>query len=80
MNNINAIFEQGVFNPQSFVDLPEGSLVRLSIEKLKSSAIPPDLSIENRRLIRLGVVESMRRTPLPLDAPRFSRNQVYDRS
>jgi predicted DNA-binding antitoxin AbrB/MazE fold protein len=79
MEVLNAVFERGSFRPESPVELPEGTLVRLAVERLPSAPEPPTLSIEERRRIRQRVVERMMRNPLPPGAPRFKRSDMYDR-
>jgi predicted DNA-binding antitoxin AbrB/MazE fold protein len=74
-----AVFKDGAFRPESPCDLPEGSRVVLSIKDASSVAPPEVKSVEERRRIRREVVERMMRNPLPPDAPRFKRSDMYDR-
>ncbi len=71
---LSAVFENGVFRPESPCDLPEGTRVTLAIRDEKA-----ELSVEERRAIRRQVVERMARNPLPEDAPHFRRDDFYDR-
>jgi predicted DNA-binding antitoxin AbrB/MazE fold protein len=79
MELLNAIFEHGSFRPESHVELPEGTLVRLAVEIVVDGPQSPALSLEERRRIRQRVVERMMRNPLPPGAPRFNRSDMYDR-
>ena len=79
MELMNAVFEHGSFRPESPVELPEGTRVRIAVESIQTAPPPRILSIEERRRIRQRVVERMLRNPLPPNAPRFSRNDMYDR-
>ena len=76
---MNAVFERGSFRPESPVELPEGTRVRLAVERIQSAPQPQALSIEKRRRIRQRAVERMMRNPLPPGTPRFNRNDAYDR-
>jgi predicted DNA-binding antitoxin AbrB/MazE fold protein len=79
MELLNAVFEHGSFRPESPVELPEGTLVTIAVERVRSAPQSQVLSIEERRRIRQRVVERMMRNPLPPGAPRFSRGDMYDR-
>jgi predicted DNA-binding antitoxin AbrB/MazE fold protein len=79
MDIVNAVFKHGAFQPEGPVKLAEGTRVRLAVE-LKDDATPGrSLSVEERRIIRCGVVERMKRNPLPADASPFRRDDMYDR-
>ena len=79
MELLNAVFENGSFRPESPVELPEGTRVRLAVEPVQSELQPQPLSVAERRRVRQRVVEQMMRNPLPRDAPRFNRSDMYDR-
>jgi predicted DNA-binding antitoxin AbrB/MazE fold protein len=79
MELMNAVFEHGSFRPESPVELPEGTRVRISIERVENAPQPQILSTEERRRIRKRVVERMMRNPLPPGATRFNRSDMYDR-
>jgi predicted DNA-binding antitoxin AbrB/MazE fold protein len=76
---LNAVFEHGSFRPETPVVLPEGTRVRLAIERVQSAPQAQALPIDERRHIRQRVVERMMRNPLPPGTPRFNRNDAYDR-
>ncbi len=73
MELMDAIFEHGAFRPESPVELPEGTRVRIAIERVEV------LSIEERRSIRQRVIERMKRNPVPSDSPRFTRDELHER-
>src|SRR5438552_1035411 len=80
MDTISAVFEHGVFRPETPFDLPEGSRVLLAVQPLsKNSGDAEVLSVEERRQIRRRVVERMMRNPLPEHTARFNRDDMYDR-
>ena len=79
IETLTAVFEQGSFHPESPCDLPEGSRVILSIKPADKIAASGPQSSEERGEILKEVVERMMRNPLPPDAPRFRRSEMYDR-
>jgi predicted DNA-binding antitoxin AbrB/MazE fold protein len=79
MELMNAVFEHGAFRPESPVELPEGTRVRLAVESFRIAPPPQARSVEERRRIRQRVVERMMRNPLPPGAPPFKRDDMYDR-
>jgi predicted DNA-binding antitoxin AbrB/MazE fold protein len=80
MDIVNAVFEHGAFRPEEPVKLAEGTRVRLAVESKDDAAPGRSFSVEERRIIRRGVVERMKRNPLPADASLFRRDEMYDRS
>jgi predicted DNA-binding antitoxin AbrB/MazE fold protein len=79
MELMNAVFEHRSFRPDTPVELPEGTRVRLAIERVQSAPQPQPPPIDQRRRIRQRVVERMMRNPLPTGTPRFDRSDAYDR-
>jgi predicted DNA-binding antitoxin AbrB/MazE fold protein len=79
MELLNAVFENGSFRPETPVELPEGTRVRIAVERVASALRHPALSIEERRRIRQGMVELMMRNPIPSGSPRFTRDELHDR-
>jgi len=78
-DTVTAVYEHGVFLPDSPCDLPEGARVVLAIRDATNVAPPEVLSEEERRRILREVVERMKRNPLPPDAPRFTRDEMHER-
>jgi predicted DNA-binding antitoxin AbrB/MazE fold protein len=75
MSTVTAVFENGVFRPESPCDLPEGARVVLAIQE--ESKKP--LSDEEKRAILQAMVERMKANPLRADAPRFTRDEMHER-
>jgi predicted DNA-binding antitoxin AbrB/MazE fold protein len=76
---LRAVYRNGVFIPETACDLPEDSQVELTVQGpvvVPASVTDP----EQRALIRKQLVERMRRNPVPKDAPRFTREQLHERS
>ena len=72
---VTAVYEHGVFRPDSPCDLPEGSRVVLAIQDAPQKPLSEE---EKKRMIE-EMIERMKRNPLPPDAPRFKRDDFYDR-
>ena len=84
---VRATYHNGAFIPAVPVSLPEATEVELIIEpaSLKvataTSVVEPPLiadAAERARRLR-ELVENMQAHPLPMDAPRFTRDELYDR-
>ena len=73
-----AIFQGGVFVPESPCDLPAGTAVDLDVRPatlIRPKVVDPE---ERRRLLS-QVVQSMRANPLPAHAIRFTREELHER-
>lgn len=79
VDTVIAVFEHGVFLPESPCDLPEGSRVVLSVRDAARISPPEAEAEDERRRIVEEVVQRMMRNPLPPDTLRFSRSDMYDR-
>jgi len=78
MLNLKAVYRDGKFEPTTKPDLPDGAEVDLTVQG--PFVIPPVVTDpEERARILREVVESMRNNPIPLDAPRFTREELHDR-
>lgn len=76
---LRAIFREGVFVPQTPCNLPEDAEVELTIEE--SRVIQPAVADSNeRKLILQRMIERMKANPIPSDAPRFTREELHERS
>jgi predicted DNA-binding antitoxin AbrB/MazE fold protein len=83
---VRATYHNGTFIPVVPVSLPEATEVELTIEPASEtatalSAVQPPLvadPAERARLLR-ELVESMQAHPISMDAPRFTREELYDR-
>ncbi len=78
---VKAIFEHGAFVPEAPCDLPEGTRVLLAVQREGLLVLSPEVNApKERATILLAVVERMKRNPLPPNAPRFSRDEMHERS
>ncbi|HMV46994.1 MAG TPA: DUF104 domain-containing protein [Blastocatellia bacterium] len=84
---VRATYHNGAFVPAVPVALPEETEVELVIEPALAEAAPASPSVqpplitdpvERARLLQ-ELVESMQAHPISLDAPRFTREDLYDR-
>ena len=76
---LNAIFEHGAFRPETPVDIPDGAHVQIAVEYPFEPGGGRVVSESEKQSIVRRVVERMMRNPLPADAPRFARDEMYDR-
>ena len=76
---VKAVFEHGAFVPETPCDRPDGARVVLAIERLDNVRPPEESDPEERKPILREVVESMQRNPVPLDSPRFTRDELHER-
>ena len=77
MLNVRAIYRNGCFVPQTPCDLPEECEAELTIQGpfvIPAAVKDPE---ERKRILR-EVVEEMRKNPIPMDAPRFTREQLHE--
>jgi predicted DNA-binding antitoxin AbrB/MazE fold protein len=76
---LKAIYRNGAFIPQGPCDLPENSEVELIIESpgvLQPTVTDPE---ERKRILR-ELIQNMRDNPVPANAPRFTREELHERS
>jgi hypothetical protein len=76
---VKAAFEHGAFLPETPCDLPDGARVVLAIERLDNVRQPEEPCPAERKRILREVVERMQRNPVPLDSPRFTRDELHER-
>ena len=75
---VKAVFRNGVFVPTSACDVPENTEVAVLVQG--PTIIPPSVTDpEERSRIRREVVERMRKNPISVDAPQFTREQLHER-
>ncbi|MDQ3687190.1 MAG: antitoxin family protein [Acidobacteriota bacterium] len=75
---LKAIYRDGAFIPQAPCDLPEGSEVELIVREPRT--MPPRVKDpEERRRILHNLVERMMQNPFPVDAPRWTRDELHER-
>ena len=76
---IKAIYRNGAFILQTAFELPEGTEVELLIQS--SQVVSPSVSdLETKRQFLKSLVERMQHNPIPLNAPRFTREMLHERS
>jgi predicted DNA-binding antitoxin AbrB/MazE fold protein len=78
-DTVTAVFEHGVFQPESPCDLPEGTRVVLAISPASAAAPFQQPSAEERSRILREVVQRMMGNPIPPHSPRFTRAEMHDR-
>lgn len=75
---LKAVYRDGTFVPVVRPELPEGSEVELVVHG--PFVIPPEVTDpEERAKILQKVIEGMNSNPIPVDAPRFTREQLHER-
>nr|WP_202895475.1 antitoxin family protein [Iningainema tapete] len=75
---MKAIYRNGTFILQTACDLPEGSEVELVIQP--PQVIAPSISdAETKKNFLKSLIERMQQNPIPLNAPRFSRDMLHER-
>ncbi|MEK7406202.1 MAG: antitoxin family protein [Acidobacteriota bacterium] len=73
-----AVYHDGAFIPKEPCDVPEDSEVLLMLQG--PASVPPEVTdLEQRANLMRSLVERMRATPLPVDAPRLSREALHER-
>jgi predicted DNA-binding antitoxin AbrB/MazE fold protein len=75
---VKAVYQEGVFVPQGHCEIPEGSEVELIIQG--PLTLPPEMkeTAERKHILRM-VIERMQHNPLPVDAPRLTREALHER-
>lgn len=75
---LKAIYRNGTFILQSAFELPEGTEVELLIQP--PQVVSPLVSdLETKQRFLKSLVERMQQNPIPLNAPRFTRETLYER-
>ena len=75
---MRAVYRQGAFFPEEPCDLPENAEVDLLVEPTRTE--PPRVTDpeERARLLR-ELTDSIRRNPIPVAAPRWTRDELHER-
>jgi predicted DNA-binding antitoxin AbrB/MazE fold protein len=77
-NFVKAVYRDGVFVPLTHCDIPESTEVQVWFHN--PYVIPPTVTDpEKKRRILREVVEEMRKNPIPLNSPRFTREELHER-
>lgn len=75
---LKAIYRNGTFILQTAFELPEGTEVDLLVQS--PQAVPPPISdLEAKRQFLKLLIERMQQNPIPLNAPRFTREMLHER-
>ncbi len=75
---LKAIYRNGTFILQSAFELPEGTEVELLVQS--PHVVSPLLSgVEIKKQFLKSLVERMQQNPIPLNAPRFTRDMLHER-
>jgi predicted DNA-binding antitoxin AbrB/MazE fold protein len=78
MEVVEAVYKNGAFVPEKSFDFPEGARVKIMIDASPSNNESELSASEKSKRLR-ELVEQMQKNPIPLNAPRFSREELYDR-
>ena len=75
---LRAVYRNGVFVPTTACDLPEETEVDISLHR--PTVIEPEITdpLEMERYMK-EVVARMQENPVPLNAPRFTREEMHER-
>jgi predicted DNA-binding antitoxin AbrB/MazE fold protein len=78
IRRIAATYKNGVFVPDEECNLPENARVQVKVES--ECLIPPKVLDEReRKAILKRMAERRRRNQIPENAPRFTREELYER-
>ena len=73
-----AVYRGGAFVPETRCDLPEEAEVDLLVQSPR--LIPPAVTNrEQRARVLRQITERMKRNPIPVEAPRFTRDELHER-
>lgn len=75
---LKAIYRNGTFILQTACELPEGAEVELFIQS-PQVASPPITDAETKRQFLRSLTERMQQNPIPMNAPRFTRDMLHER-
>ena len=75
---LKAVYHNGTFILETACNLPEGSEVELLIQS--SSIVSPLISdVESKQRFLKSLISRMQQNPIPLNAPRFTREMLHER-
>jgi predicted DNA-binding antitoxin AbrB/MazE fold protein len=75
---LKAIYRNGAFILQTACDLPEGAEVELFIQSPQVVS-PPIADAKTKQRFLKSLIERMQQNPIPLNAPRFTREMLHER-
>jgi predicted DNA-binding antitoxin AbrB/MazE fold protein len=76
---IHAVYRNGAFVPVVPCSLPEETEVEVRVRNGADIIPPLEPDPAKRAKIRREVVERMHNNPIPLNAPRFTRDELHER-
>jgi len=75
---VKAVYQNGVFVPTTPCDFPENTEVQVSVQG--PLIIEPEITDSDERTRYMKeVVARMQEHPVPLSAPRFTREELHER-
>lgn len=75
---LKAVYRNGTFILETTCNLPEGSEVELLIQS-NSIVSPPISDVESKQRFLNLLISRMQQNPIPLNAPRFTREMLHER-
>ena len=75
---LKAVYRNGAFVLQTAFELPEETEVELLIQSPQVVS-PPISDLETKRQFLQALVERMQQNPIPLNAPRLTRETLHKR-
>ncbi|RZM79733.1 antitoxin family protein [Leptolyngbya iicbica] len=75
---LKATYRNGTFVLQTALELPEGSEVELLIQSPQVVS-SPIVDVETKRQFLRSLIERMQQNPVPMNAPRFTRDMLHER-
>ncbi|MBW4619839.1 MAG: antitoxin family protein [Cyanosarcina radialis HA8281-LM2] len=76
---LKAIYRKGAFIPQITFELPEETEVELVIQPAPVAS-PLISDLETKQQFLKSLIERMQQNPIPINAPRFTREMLHERS
>jgi hypothetical protein len=78
IQRVRAIYRDGHLVPDKALELPDEAIVEITIDE--PTVCPPLITdpVERERRMK-ALLERMKNNPLPLDAPRFTRDELHER-
>ncbi len=75
---VRAVYQNGVFVPTTACNFPENTEVEVSVPG--PLVIPPEITDPEEGIRHMKeVVARMQQNPIPLNAPRFTREELHER-
>ena len=75
---LKAIYRNGTFILQTVCELPEGAEVELLVQSPQLVS-PPITDPETKRQFLKSLIARMQQNPIPMNAPKFTRDMLYER-